>query len=381
MFKKIKNILHWRELREKASVDLNLELYEQLKYFRLPLILIQIFLLIGTLGYLWIEDYSLMDAFFQTAYTFTNTGFGSLKEDHFSPLAILFTTFIMFAGAGVIAFSVATVVSILNKGTLIKLIKERKMVKRIVRLRKHYVVCYHNEYTIELSKKFREAQIPFVVVDNSPDFEEEAKKHKYPYYIIGDPHTDVAILKTHLASAKGIVAFSKTPADNIALIASARLFEKEIGRRPYYIIASAYTQEDVERLKKLGANSVVSPTDLMAQRVSAMAVRPDMENLLEQFAYKKDTLLDLEEVVVPKYSWLVLKKLKDTHFRSVTQTSVVGITQKDGKYITMPTGNTIIPSECKLLMIGTSAGIRETKQLIMSRNKPAKLKEASDEYL
>lgn len=377
MFKEIKKLLHWREAKNKATANLNAELYEQFKYFRLPLLLIQIFLLIGTLGYLWLEDYSLMDAFFQTAYTFTNTGFGSLKEDKFGPLAIIFTTLIMFAGAGVIAFSVATVVSILNNGALIRLIKERKMVQKIVRLRRHYVVCYHNEYTIELSKKFREAQIPFVVVDNQPNFEEEAKKHKYPYYITGDPHTDVAILKTHLASARGIVAFSKTPADNIALIASARLFEKEIGRKPYYIIASAYTQEDIERLKKLGANAVVSPTDLMAQRVSAMAVRPDMENLLEQFAYKKDTLLDLEEVVVPKYSWLVLKKLKDANFRSITRVSIVGITQKDGKYITMPTGDTIIPSECKLLMIGTSTGIRETKQLIMSRNKPAKLKDFS----
>lgn len=375
MFKKLKRLLHWREKRQKAEIELSSALYEQFKYFRLPLLLIQILLLIGTLGYLWLEDYSLMDAFFQTAYTLTNTGFGSLGEKDFGPLSIIFTAFIMFAGAGVIAFSVATVVSIINDGALIRLIREKKMVQKIVRLRRHYVVCYHNEYTIELAKRFREAQIPFVVVDNSPNFEEEAKKHRYPYYIVGDPHTDTSILKTHLASAKGIVTFSKTSADNIALIASARLFEQEIGRKPYYIIASAYTQEDIERLKKLGANSVVSPTNLMAQRVSAMAVRPDMENLLEQFAYKKDTPLDLEEVVVPKYSWLVLKKLKDAHFRAINRVSVVGIMQKDGKYITMPTGDVIIPSESKLLMIGTSDGIRATKKMIMMRNKPTDLKE------
>ncbi|ANV97785.1 potassium channel protein [Helicobacter enhydrae] len=374
MLKKIKKILHWRDQKQQVEVDLSSALYEQLKYFRLPLVLIQIFLLIGTLGYLWLEDYNLMDAFFQAAYTFTNTGFGSLKEEEFTPLSIIFTTIIMFSGAGVIAFSVATVVSIINDGRLIRLIREKKMVQKIVRLRNHYVVCYHNEYTIELARQFREAQIPFVVVDNQPNFEEEAKKHKYPYYIVGDPHTDTAILKTHLASAKGIVSFSKIPADNIALIVSVRLFEKELGRKAYYVIASADSQEDIDRLKKLGANSVVSATKLMAQRVSAMAIRPDMENLLEQFAYKKDTQLDLEEVVVPKYSWLVLKKLKDAHFRAVTQVSIVGITQKDGKYITMPTGETIVPSESKLLMIGTSEGIRETKRLILRREKPDEIK-------
>lgn len=112
----------------------------------------------------------------------------------------------------------------------------------------------------------------------------------------------------------------------------------------------------------------------MAQRVSAMATRPDMENLLEQFVYKKDTPLDLEEVIVPKSSWLVLKKLKEAHFREVTRVSVVGITQKDGKFITMPTGDTLITSECKLLMIGTSSGIRMTKKLLMKREKPEELK-------
>lgn len=378
MLKKFKKALHWDDdesKRQDAKRDLNAALYEQFKYFRLPLLLIQIFLLLGTLGYLWLEDYSLIDAFFQTAYTFTNTGFGSLKEDSFKPLTIIFTTIIMFAGAGVIAFSVATVVSVINNGTLIKIIREKKMVNKIVRLRNHYVVCYHNEYTIELSKRFREAQVPFVVIDNSPDFEQEAKKYKYPYYIVSDPHTSVAFLRTHLASARGVVTFSKTPADNIALIASVRIFEKELGRKSYYIIASADSQEDMDRLKKLGANSVVSPTKLMAQRVSAMAIRPDMENLIEQFAYRKDTPLDLEEVVVPKYSWMVLKKLKDVNFRSLTRVSVVGITQKDGTYITMPTGDVVVPSESKLLMIGTSDGIRETKRLISRKDMPDEIRQ------
>ena len=101
-----------------------------------------------------------------------------------------------------------------------------------------------------------------------------------------------------------------------------------------------------------------------------MAIRPDMENLLEQFLYKRNTKLDLEEIIVPKYSWLVLRKLKDAHFREVTNVSVVAITQKDGKLITMPTGDAIVTSECKMLLIGSSEDIRVTKRLIMRKQKP-----------
>ncbi|AWK62428.1 potassium channel protein [Helicobacter cinaedi PAGU611] len=369
MFAKLKKFLHWGN-NPKPDISLAGELYEQLKPFRLPLILVQFFLLFGTLGYLILEDYDLMQAFFQTSYTFTNTGFGSLGEKDFGTITILFTAILMVCGAGVVTFSVAFIMSVVNNGTLIRLIKEQKMVYKIARLQNHYVICYHNEFTIELAQQFLEAHIPFVVVDNSKDFEAQAQKHKYPYYIIDDPHTHIAMLKSHLSSAKGIVSFSKNAADNITMVVSARLFEEELGRKPYYIIASANSQEESKKLKKLGCDSVISASKLMAQRISAMAVRPDMENLLEQFLYRRDTPLDLEEIIVPRYSWLVLKKLKEAHFRDVTNVSVVGLTQKDGTYISMPNGNTIVSSECKLLVIGSSENIRATKRLIMRKQKP-----------
>ena len=99
-----------------------------------------------------------------------------------------------------------------------------------------------------------------------------------------------------------------------------------------------------------------------------------MENLLEEFLYESDNPLDMQEIEVPKYSWAVLKKLKETHLRDITNTSIVGITKKDGKFITMPKGDVLITSECKLLVIGTQMKIHETKQLLRRRDKPKELR-------
>jgi K+ transport systems, NAD-binding component len=183
------------------------------------------------------------------------------------------------------------------------------------------------------------------------------------------------MLKAHLASAKGLITLSHSISDNIALIASVRLFEREhYLPRPYYVISSAENSSDMEKLKKLGADTVVSPTRLTAQRVSAMAARPDMENLLEEFLYKSDNPLNMEEIEVPKYSWAVLKKLRETHLRDITNTSVVGITKKDGKFMSMPKGDVLVTSECKLLVIGTQSGISMTRELLRRREKPKELK-------
>lgn len=372
-FEKLKKFLHW-EGTQKPDVDMSGLLYEQLKPFRAPFLLLFAGLFLSTIGYVIVSEYSLIDAFFQASYTFTTTGFGALKESEFDGLDVFYTAIVMMAGSAVLSFCVISVIDVLSRGKLIPIIKERNMVYKIARLKNHFIICYHNEYTIQLSQQFREAHIPFVVVDNNQSLEDIAQKYRYPFFINEDPHTEIAMLKCHLSSARGVITLSSSVADNIAQIASVRLYERELGRKPYFIIANANNNEDEEKLKKLGADSVVSPSKLFAQRVNAMATRPDMENLLERFAYQKDTPLDLEEIIVPRYSWLVLKKLREAHVWEISQTSIVGMTQKDGKFIPMPSGDTLVTSECKLLVIGTSHGVRLTKQLVSKKDKPEELK-------
>ena len=145
-------------------------------------------------------------------------------------------------------------------------------------------------------------------------------------------------------------------------------------KNPFLIICNAETQHDVERLRKLGANKVVAPPELVAKRVSAMAIRPDMENILEKFLYQKDTPLDMEEVKVPDFSWMIFKKIKETHIRDLTQVSIIGIKEKDGNFFPMPKGDTQILIGSTLLLIGTSPGIALTKKIINKEQKPEELK-------
>lgn len=330
-------------------------------------------MMIGTIGYVIIDDFSLMDAIYQTGITFTTVGFGEMAP--ISSKGRIFTITLIIAGFAIFSLAVGIMVAEINKGELIRILKERSMLYKIARLKNHFVICYHNDYTIEVSKQLLKNHIPFVVIDPNENIKELAKENKYPYFVQGEPHTELAMLKAHLSSAKGLITLSHSIADNIALIASVRLFEKEHDIPvAYNIITSAENISDLEKLKKLGANTVVTPTKLTAQRVTAMAAHPDMENLLEEFLYRSDTPLDMEEVEIPKYSWIVLKKLKETHLRNIANVSVVGIRKKDGKFTPMPKGDTLVTSESKLLLIGTQRGINMTKGIIKQRVKPEELK-------
>jgi len=369
---RFKKFLGWRSA-PKPHITLNDEYYAHLGPFRLPLILTVLVMLIGTMGYMLIDGFPLMDAIYQTGITFTTVGFGEIQT--ISDMGRIFTISLIIIGFIVFSIAIGIIAEVVKKGEFQKTVKERRMLYEIARLKQHFVVCYHNEFTIQVTKQLRLNHIPFVVVDPREDMEEIAKKYHYPYFVTAEPHTEEGILKSHLSSAKGVIALADNVADNIATIASARLYETEIHRnRKFLIIANAKSIEDDQKLLKLGADKVVTATKLMAQRINAMAARPDMENLLQEFLYKKDTPLDMEEAKVSKTSWLALKKIKTARFRDIANVTVIGIRQKDKKFIPMPKGDTIIMPESRLLLIGTGEGIAKAKKIIRKKEKPEELK-------
>ncbi|MDR0468059.1 MAG: NAD-binding protein [Campylobacteraceae bacterium] len=348
------------------------QIYEQLKPLRLPLVLITIVMMIGTLGYIIIDNFSLIDALYQTGFTFTTVGFGEIAP--ISNGGRLFTIVLIILGFASFSFAIGVLIDMINKGIIKKLIKERQMLHQIIRLKNHFIICHHNSYTIELAKQFRENHIPFVVVDNSPEIAEIAKQNKYPYFIQGEPHTETSIIKSCLSSAKGVITLSENVADNIAQIVITRLYEKELGiKKPFHIMSHANNESETERLKKLGADSIVSASKLVAQRLNVMSLHPDMQSMIENFLSKKETSINIEEIEIPEFSWLKFKKIKETKLRDITNVSIVGIKDANNTFIPMPRGDTLIGSESKLLVIGTNEGIINTKRLIKKKQKPEEL--------
>ena len=368
--KKLADFLHW-ETYSKPEIDLTPEIWSELKPFRTPIILTILITLVGTLGYIWIDHFSLMDALYQTGITFTTVGFGEIAP--ISQIGRLFTIFLIIAGFAVFSYAVGILVEVINKGRLIALFKENRMLYKIARLKNHVVICYHNDYTIDLTKELRHAHIPFVVVDPSENIEEIAKKYKYPFFVKGDPHTLIAMKKSHLSSAKGVITLSHSTPDNIAVISSVRLYEKDLKRHPYYILSVAKTDEEIEKLQRLGANEVLSPNKLIAKRMTAITVDPDVKNILEEFVYSVDTPLDLEEITVSKKSWIANRKLKEAHLRELVNVTVVGIKKENGKFIPVPKGDVVIEAGDVLLVIGTNKDMRKARKIIRGSTKPKEI--------
>lgn len=370
---RFKRTFSWEFRKARPQYDLDPLIYSKLKPIRLPLILLQLLMMIGTLGYVYLENYTIMQGVFQAAYTLTNTGFGALNESNFKNETIIFTVFLMLAGFSSLIFAVGIVIDVFTNGNLRELLRERRMLFKIARLRKHFVLFYHNEYTAQVAKQFRENHIPFVVVDPSDNIEEIAKENGYPYFVKEEPYKEIAFLKSHLSSAKGAISLSKNISDNITLIASVRLYEKELERFPFLIISNAETQNEKIRLKKLGADKVVATPSLMAKRVSAMAIRPDMENILDEFLYKKDSPITMEDIFIKDGAWIIGKSLKELDLRETLKISVIGVTEENGSFTQLPKGDKVINKNSKLLIVGSERGLIRAKRVLNLINQPKEI--------
>ena len=104
-FTGFKKTFGWEFRTAKPQYDLDPLIYSKLKPLRLPLILLQLLMMIGTLGYVYLENYTIMQGIFQAAYTLTNTGFGALNESNFKNETIIFTVFLMIAGFSGLIFA------------------------------------------------------------------------------------------------------------------------------------------------------------------------------------------------------------------------------------------------------------------------------------
>ena len=102
--------LNWSS-SQKPEINLNTELYEQLRPFRLPLICVVLMMMFGALGYVFIDNFTLIDALYQAGMTFTTVGFTEVAP--ISAKGRLFTITFILLGFAVFTFSIGILIEVL----------------------------------------------------------------------------------------------------------------------------------------------------------------------------------------------------------------------------------------------------------------------------
>ncbi len=309
------------------------------------LTLVSLFLIaFGTLGYVLIEGFSVLDGLYMTIITLTTVGFGEIRPLH--EHGRLFTILLIFMGAGFVAYNLAYFSQLLLDGNLLELYRRVKLKKQLDQLSHHFIVCGYGQMGVIVVDELIKAGIPVVVIEN-----DETKilrlKEKAIFSLYGDATEEENLVAAGALKAKGLVSVVNKDTDNVFIVLTARDLNKELA-----IFARASTPGSEKRLFKAGANRVVSPYSIGAIRLAHNILRPTVTDFLELALSGEGMELCMEELCIPEGAELDGKDLMNSGIRSRYNLIVVAIKRPDGTMIYNPSPHESLHAGDILIVIG-----------------------------
>jgi voltage-gated potassium channel len=308
------------------------------------LIAIACVLTIGTLGYHFIEGWTVLEGFYMTVITISTIGF---KEVHdLSAHGQLFTLFIIFCGIGVMGYAIVAGTSMIVEGELNRIFSRRRSMKAISRLQDHFIICGYGRMGSFICEQLALRQIPFVVIEHRPEVQDRVMQAGY-FLSPGDATEEDVLVTAGIKTARGLVSVLDSDASNVYVVLSARELNPGID-----IVARAGDESAGKKLQRAGASRVISPYRIGGMRMVMGILKPEVMNFIELAMDHSQLDIELEQIQVGPDSLYSGKRLIETDIRKELNLIIVAVRKADGNMVFNPGPNTVLNDHDVLIAIG-----------------------------
>jgi voltage-gated potassium channel len=318
-------------------------------------LILLLILVLGSSGYILIEETNLTDALYMTVISITTVGFKEVIP--LSPAGKYFTILLIFGGVGFFLYIVSVITEAMIEGGLNTFLGRRKMEKKMAAMKDHYIVCGFGRIGKVISKILHENHRTFVIIENNTD---EIKAIEELGYLVleGDSTNDDILQKAHLMDAKALIAVTSSDADNVYIILSAKGLKPDI-----YVLARSSGKKGAEtKLLRAGANKVFSPYEIGARRMAQSLVRPTVIDFIDLTVHEGELGLRLEELRVSENATFNGKTLMESGIRSEYDLIVVAIKRQMGEMLFNPSSTTEILTGDILVVLGEHTNIQSLEK-------------------
>jgi voltage-gated potassium channel len=241
-------------------------------------------LTLGTLGLVLAEGVGPWYAFRWALDTVATVG--GFPQPHTTTGQIVHVGLIVL-GVGTLFYALATVTEFFVAGHLGELFAIRRTQKMIDSLTGHHIICGFGRVGRQVARDLRAARAQYVVIDSSAKNRELAQDMGVSF-IEGDAADDGVLARAGIERARSIIACADSDAENIFIALTARELRADIA-----IVARAAVEDSEKKLKRAGADRVISPYKASGTEMARLALHPQLSGVVDV-----DAQYRMEEIVV-----------------------------------------------------------------------------------
>jgi len=312
--------------------------------------------LLGTVGYMLIEHWSVIDALYMTVITLAAVGYGEVHE--VSPAGRIFTIILIFFGVSFVLYVLSNLIQFLVEGRIRLILGRRKLDRQINRLKNHYIICGYGRMGRSLCKYLIQKQHEFIVIEQNQD-RIPAMEEDGVLFVIGSATEETSLLKAGIKNAGALMTVLGSDADNVFLALLTKGLNPDL-----CVIARASQNSTKNILYTAGANVVVSPFEVGARRMAHSILRPGVIRFLEMAFTDETTDIHLEQLKVEKSSNLVGVTLKDSEIRKNLNLIVLAMIRGDDSMQFNPSAETIIKNGDTIIAVGENRSLEKLEEIL-----------------
>ncbi len=322
--------------------------------FRTPLVILSLVFLYSVLGYLLLERWSLLDAVYMTVITVSTVGFNEVRP--LSAAGRVFTITVIISGVGTMLYTLGIFGELLVDGKLAEYARRRRMERRIAALKGHYIVCGYGRIGSQICREFAAEGVQAVVVESNREPLTTLRATDL-LWVEGDAASDEVLLNAGILRARGLVSCVDSDERNVFITLTARSLNPQL-----LIVARSSYADSMEKLRRAGANRVVSPYQMGARRMAALAMRPVVVDLLDTVLHGENIDLVVEELVVLPGSALRGQTISESGLRA-NGANILAVKKKSGALRINPPDSLVLESDDLLVAIGTRQQLNAAEKM------------------
>lgn len=306
--------------------------------------------------------WSFFEVFYLAINAVSTAGFRELDGMDQVRFSRAFTTVIILAGLGTVAYFQSSMTAILVQGVIGQRFRLRRMQKRIEGLSNHVIVTGAGATGMHVIEELYATKTKFVVIDKHRHILERISRdlvNGEMLYVVGDATEDATLVEAGITRAMGVVAALTEDKDNLFVTLSARSLNASAR-----IVSKVIAPDAAPKMMRAGANATVSPNMIGGRRLASELVRPTVVEFVDQMLRDQEDVLRLEEVVIPDGSWFIGKTLREVPIRAETKLLVVAL-RVDRKFMYNPEPSTELEVGSVLVVLGASANVAKLRALVV----------------